>query len=260
MTAEVFPIELNAQTRLFGKWINPEAKGPSIIFLHEGLGSIAQWKDFPEKVCALHGHRGLVYERQGYGASSAILHKRDENYLHDYALNELPAVIKELQLEEEEIILYGHSDGGSIAYIYASHLPENIVGIISEAAHVFVEDITLEGITPVVDTFKRGKLKSALEKYHGAKTEQTFYAWSDTWHLKRFREWNIEAGLQNIICPVLAIQGVTDEYGSEEQLDKIIYGVGGTSKKLFIPNCGHSPWKEQEDIVLNTVKNFLAKI
>ncbi len=260
MAAENFPVSLENNIELYGRWVNPEGKGPIIVFLHEGLGSIAQWKDFPEKVCALHGHKGLVYERQGYGASSPISKKRDENYLHDYALNELPAVLKKLGLEEEEIILYGHSDGGSIAYIYASNFPQNIVGIISEAAHVFVEDITLEGITPVVDIFKEGKLKSALEKYHGPKTEQTFYAWSDTWHLKRFREWNIEEGLENINCPVLAIQGEDDEYGSEEQLDKIINGVGASAEKLFIPNCGHSPWKEQSDIVLNAANNFLGKI
>lgn len=255
------PISITPNVQLYFKWVNENAeKEPVILFLHEGLGSIAQWKNFPEKLCGETGLKGLVYERQGYGNSSPLSQKRDEKYLHEYALKELPLLIEKLKLANKKIILYGHSDGGSIAYIYAGAYPQNIVGIITEAAHVFVEDVTLNGITPVVKAFQETEMRDKLSQYHGDKTEQIFYAWSDTWHLKRFRNWNIESELRNISCPVLAIQGKDDEYGTELQLDKILTGVSGQAKKLYLPDCGHSPWKEQQEAVVFAVKKFITKI
>ncbi len=241
------------------QWINDDGISPVILFLHEGLGSIAQWKSFPEKLCELSGFSGLVYDRQGYGKSSKLSSKRDHRYLHNYALEELPVIIDSLISQERELYIYGHSDGGSIALIYAAQYPEKVSGVITEAAHVIVEDITLAGIKPVVTLFEQGSLSSKLEVYHGDKTKEIFYAWSDTWHLKRFREWDITEGLKSIVNPVLAIQGVEDEYGTELQLDLIVEKCSGNTDKLFIKECGHAPHKQQQQIVLNAVTKFLKQ-
>ncbi len=238
-------------------WINDDEKSPVILFLHEGLGSIAQWKSYPETVCKNTGFTGLVYDRQGYGSSSGLSEKRDHRYLHNYALQELPFIIDSLVANNRALHLYGHSDGGSIALIYGSEHPNRISSIITEAAHVIVEDITLDGIKPVVDLFEKGNLKDKLSIYHGDKTTTTFYAWSDTWHLKRFRDWNITQGLSNISVPILAIQGTEDEYGSEEQLDLIVDHSSGKVHKLFIDKCGHAPHKQQTSVVLEAVTKFL---
>ena len=239
---------------------NENQEKPLIVFLHEGLGSIAQWKDFPLELCKKVNLEGFIYERQGYANSSALTETRDETYLENYALEELPKLIKTLNLENRKLILFGHSDGGSIAYIYAGKYPENIVGIITEAAHVFVEDITLNGISPVVDMFENWNLKEKLARYQKEKTEQIFYAWSDTWHKKQFKNWNIEHYLSPVTCPVLAIQGIDDEYGTELQVDKIINGVSGKAQKLMIPNCGHIPHFQQREIIIEESVKFLFEV
>jgi len=241
------------------RWINKKADGPIILFLHEGLGSIEQWKKFPEELCRATGLRGLVYDRQGYGASTALTEKRDETYLENYAIIELPELLSSLKISEK-LILFGHSDGGSIALIYGSHFPNNVIGIITEAAHVFVEDITLDGITPVVNAFEHHGLYDKLKRYHGEKTKDTFYAWSDTWHTKQFKSWDITARLPNINCPVLAIQGRDDEYGTEAQLDKIITGVGLKSKKVIIDHCGHAPHKSHTNEVISLTQKFITHV
>jgi len=252
-------INLNG-VNLAYKWINTRAKNNTvIIFLHEGLGSIEQWKDYPEKLCKQTGHKGLIYERQGYGSSSPLNGKRDINYLHNYALKELPALIEALEIKDD-IILYGHSDGGSIALIYTSVFPDQIKGIITEAAHVFVEDITLKGIEPVVKEFEHKGLNEKLEKYHGEKTREIFYAWADTWRTPPFINWNIEAELKDIFCPVLAIQGADDEFGTPLQLDSIADNCSGFTEKILLPDCRHIPHKQQTESVFRTASFFIRNI
>lgn len=240
-------------------WINKGIQDrPVILFLHEGLGSIPQWKSYPQLLCDKLGCTGLIYDRIGHGCSSKLLTKRDDQYLHNYALDELPQVIDGL-LKDTPILLYGHSDGGSISLIYAGSIDNpNLKGVITEAAHVFVEDITLEGITPVVEAFENDELKAKLEKYHGEKTTEMFYAWSDTWFLKKFRSWNIEELLPIISAPVLAIQGEDDEYGSIEQLQSIKDNCQNAIIE-FIPDCAHSPFKQAQETVLALSTEFYTK-
>lgn len=253
-------IQIKSGIQLHYQWINKkDNKDPILLFLHEGLGSIPQWKDFPEQLCAQLNMQGLIYERQGYGQSTPLKEKRDETYLERYALEELPAFIEAMNLRQE-LILIGHSDGGSIALIYAGKHPRKIKGIVTEAAHVFVEDITLKGINPVVDLFEKGELKAKLQRYHGEETERIFYAWSDTWHEKRFRGWNVEHYLKGIDCPVLAIQGEEDEYGTMTQVDKIVSGVKGHAQKMMIPDCGHVPHFQAKTKVMEAMTSFIQSL
>lgn len=231
-----------------------------IIFLHEGLGSIPQWKDFPQKVCEMLQLRGVVYEREGYGTASPFRSKRGVDYLEKYALEELPQFIDEL-LPDKNIILFGHSDGGSIALIYASAFPQKVKGIVTEAAHIFVEDITVIGIKKALQTFDQSpKLQEALAKYHGDKTVDLFYAWAKTWLTPEFFKWNIVHDLHKITAPALIIQGYYDEYGSPQQVEIIVEKTTGKAQPLLLKDCGHSPHKDREATVLNETKTFIDGI
>lgn len=225
-----------------------------VLFLHEALGSIAQWKDFPQNLCNQFGLNGLVYERCGHGSSSQLTEKRGSDYLHNYALIELRQLILEVLAPEKKVILVGHSDGASIALIYASMFPKNIIGIISMAAHVVVEDETLAGIEPAVRAFENGKL-DGLIKYHGEKTSELFYAWANTWNLPEFRDWNICDDLKRISAPILAIQGKNDQYGTEKQLDLIVQNAPNVQKE-FISDCGHHPHLEIKSNILELVYSW----
>jgi pimeloyl-ACP methyl ester carboxylesterase len=205
--------------RLHYELIEGDARKPLLVFLHEGLGCIGMWKEFPERLCAATGCTGLVYERQGYGLSSSQPAPRNIHYLHQFALVELPAVMERLAPGREHILV-GHSDGGSIALIYAAARPQGLRAVISAAAHVFVEDITIEGIRTVLAAHGSGKMR-ALARYHGDKAQQVFSSWADTWLAPWFRRWNIEYLLPAIACPLLAMQGGDDHYGSGAQMDAI---------------------------------------
>lgn len=231
-----------------------------LLFLHEALGSIGQWKSFPQQLCDLLGADGIVYERQGHGESKPLAQKRDASYLHKAAYEELETFIDQ-NLKGRKYLLVGHSDGASIALLHAAKFPTNCIGVISMAAHIFVEEETLAGIYPAIDAFENGKLKTALEKYHGDKTNDLFYAWSNTWLSTAFETWNIEAEIATINCPVLAIQGQDDQYGTEAQLDGIVSAIQpGMVNKLFMPNCGHAPHLEASPIVLQAIANWASAV
>lgn len=227
---------------------------PTIIFLHDSLGCIDLWRDFPERVGALTQCNVLVYDRQDYGKSCGFSYtKRDNDYL------ELEADILNQLLDYwsiEQPILFGHSDGGSIALLTAAKYPEKIKAIITEGAHVFVEDITVNGIKEAIQLYETTDLKTKLEKYHGSKTEAMFWAWANTWTTKEFRSWNIEHFLPMIQCPTLVIQGEKDEYGSLQQVESITEKVSGVAEKFIIPNNGHSPHKENPEVVLEKITSF----
>ncbi|SFG93161.1 Lysophospholipase, alpha-beta hydrolase superfamily [Duganella sp. CF458] len=227
---------------------------PLMVFLHEGLGCIGMWKEFPERLCAATGCAGLVYERQGYGRSSPQPALRSIHYLHQFALVELPALMERLAPGREHIVV-GHSDGGSIALIYAAARPPGLRGVITAAAHVFVEDVTIEGIHIVLAAHSPGKMR-ALARYHGEKAEQVFSSWADTWLAPWFRQWNIEYLLPAIACPLLAMQGSDDHYGSAAQLDAIEGGTPG-ARQLLLPGCGHSPHIEQPETTLQAMATFI---
>jgi pimeloyl-ACP methyl ester carboxylesterase len=228
-----------------------------LVFLHEALGSVGQWKNFPYKLCTSLRLNGIVYEREGYGNSSPLRKKRDKNYLHDYAWEELSELLEIILPKEKKVILVGHSDGASIALLYAARFPKKVKAVVSMAAHVIVEDVTLNGIDPAVEAYKEGKLEG-LRKFHGEKTDELFYAWSDTWNLPEFYNWNICEDIETISCPVLALQGINDQYGTELQLDLIKQSVKrGEVMKVMLPKCGHHPHLEvHEDVEQIIIKWF----
>lgn len=231
---------------------------PYLIFLHEGLGCIEMWRDFPQKLCTQTGCPGVLYDRTGYGKSSPEREPRALNYIHDYALKELPEVIESL-ISNSSYILVGHSDGASIALINGSKRDPLLKGIVTEAAHVFVEEETICGIQ-IADKAYDDDGPKGLSKYHGEKTHQMFKAWSETWLSHWFRDWNIESLLPEITCPVLAIQGLYDKYGTKKQLDTIVSQVSGPARKCMIPDCGHTPHLEQPQLVLNIISEFILEI
>ncbi len=230
---------------------------PYLIFLHEGLGCNAMWKDFPEQLCHKTECPGLLYDRLGYGQSSPVDSARTVHYLHDCALNELPKVIESL-IPKKSYILVGHSDGGSISLIFGAEKPSLLRGIITEAAHVFVDSETIEGIQAADESFSRGKL-NGLRKYHGEKTNRVFKAWSETWLSDWFRHWNIEYLLPSIECPVLVIQGSDDHYGTEDQVNSIVTKVSGNAESYFVKKCGHSPHLEQPETVIEIMSEFIER-
>lgn len=243
--------------RIHYELIEGDAGKPLLVFLHEGLGCGAMWKDFPQRLCAATGCPGLVYDREGYGQSSPFAAPRSIHYLHQYALVELPALMQRVAPGRAHIVI-GHSDGGSIALIYAAGQPPGLRAAVTAAAHVFVEDITLDGIREAVGAHAAGKLRG-LARYHGENAGQVFSAWADTWLAPPFRHWNIEYLLPAIACPLLAVQGSGDQYGSAAQLDAIEKAVPG-ARQLLLPDCGHSPHLEQPEAFVQAIAAFIAPL
>ena len=236
------------------RWI--EGSGPPLVFLHEGLGSIGQWRDFPDRPARATGCRALVYDRYGYGQSEVLKEARvSVKFMHDGALRELPDLLKNLEIENP--ILIGHSDGASIALIYAGVHPVRAVTVM--APHVFIEDICIDSIRKAARQFETTDLPERLGKYH-RDARKTFHLWADAWLDPAFREWNIAAYLPRIKCPLLAIQGEGDEYGTMAQLDAIKRQVSGPCELLKLPDCGHSPHRDQTERVLNSISGFIGKI
>jgi pimeloyl-ACP methyl ester carboxylesterase len=229
---------------------------PLLVFLHEGLGSIRQWKDFPGLLCEKTNCPALLYDREGHGRSDELKNQRGNDFMHIQAQKVLPEIFKQLGIENQNKILIGHSDGGSIAIINAGTFPKNIIGIITEASHQFIEKVTSDGLRETVKLFNNGRLRELLYKYHGEKTDSMFHGWADTWLRKEFEQWNIEEYLKNISCPFMAIQGEDDQYGTFAQLESIQNNV---EKAVInnVLNCGHIPHQQAKEIVLNLMTNFI---
>jgi pimeloyl-ACP methyl ester carboxylesterase len=229
----------------------------TIVFLHDSLGSIALWRHFPESLCLATGCNGLIYDRQGHGKSCGFSEPRTPTYLHKEA-----AILDQLLTQEkvERAVLFGHSDGGSIALIAAALHPQRILGVISEGAHVFVEEITLAGIRAAQEQLTTTNLKERVARYHGAKTDAVFSAWIDTWLSAEYRDFNMEALLPLIKCPVLAIQGVDDEFGTVRQVEAIVSQAGGRAIGKIIDHARHSPHKEAAAVTLQLVADFVKSI
>lgn len=235
-----------------------EGSRPTLVFLHEGLGSIEMWHDFPAILAENTACDCLIYDRWGHGKSDPLDVQRTLRYVHDEALDSLPEVLNHSHVHEA--ILIGHSDGGSIALIFAAEYPEKVRGIITEAAHVFVEEITLEGIREALDIYNHTDLKQKLARYHGDNTEEIFRAWHETWLQPEFKIWDIQDCLPKIKCPVLVIQGEDDQYGSAAQVQAITNQVSGPSTPLLIPNCAHIPHREAKDRVAQEMTEFILSL
>ena len=242
------------------EWIEPAAEppianAPALVFLHQGLGSIGQWRDIPHRIAAATGCAALVYARYGYGQSNVLAEDRvPVSFMHDEALKSLPQVLAARGIANP--VLVGHSDGASIALIYAG-AGHAVRGMVLMAPHVFVEDICIGSITAAREAFETTDLPERLGKHH-RNPRRTFYLWNDVWLDPAFRDWNIEEHLAAIRCPLLAIQGEDDEYGTMAQLDAIARQVQGPCELLKLPACRHSPHRDRPDEVVTAITRFIG--
>ncbi|AZA53882.1 alpha/beta fold hydrolase [Chryseobacterium sp. G0201] len=244
--------------KLYIEYDNSFKNKPTIVFLHDSLGCTQLWRDFPAKLSEATQCNVLVYDRLGYGKSFPMLsHERENNYM-ELEADLLSDLLKELSIDNA--VLFGHSDGGTIALIAASKYPQSVKAVICEAGHIFVEDITVKGVSDAFEACKTNDLPERLAKYHGDKVPMIVKAWTEIWLSDRFKSWNIEYLLKNITSPLLFIQGETDEYGTLDQVEKTVSQVSGSSEKYIIPNVGHTPHKEVPDLVLNKSIEFINKI
>ena len=229
---------------------------PTLVFLHEGLGSLAMWRDFPRKAAAVTGCAAVVYSRYGYGRSDVLGEPRGVDYMHVEALEVLPELLARLEVPDP--VLLGHSDGASIALIHAAAHPE-VRGLVLMAPHVFVEDLSVKSIAEAKTAFEATDLPEKLGRYH-ADAAKTFRGWNDIWLHPDFRAWNIEDCLPRVRCPVLAIQGFDDEYGTMAQLEAIARQAGGPVELLRLADCRHSPQRDQPAVVIEAMSRFVDRL
>ncbi len=241
-------------------WVGKvEPSAPLVVFLHEGLGSVAMWKDFPERLCARAACRGLVYSRPGYGRSTP--RPRAEvwapDFMHRQAYELLPRLLDALGVDAaaRPPWLFGHSDGGSIALLHAARFPDRVAGAVVLAPHILVEDVSVRSIELARRAYVEGNLKGRLAGYHDD-PDSAFWGWNDAWLNPAFRDWSIEAELSAIRCPLLAIQGVDDEYGTLEQIRGIARRQPDTAL-VELADCGHSPHRDQPEAVMISVSQFI---
>lgn len=227
--------------------------GIDLVMLHEGLGSVSLWRDFPEQLAQATGCRILVYSRHGYGGSSALEAPRRVDYMHEEARIWLPAILTRLAIRRP--VLFGHSDGASIALIYAAGAKHEVAGIIALAPHVKVEDLSLQSIAAAKIAYLETDLRAKLSRHH-ADVDAVFWGWNRIWLDPDFRAWNIEGLLESIHCPILAIQGRDDEYGTMEQIASIARSVPN-NQVLSLSDCRHSPHRDQPQAVLAAARDFI---
>lgn len=244
--------------RLEHTWAHRSPSGDEavLVFLHEGLGCIAMWRDFPAKLSAALDMPGLVYSRAGYGGSDSVDLPRPITYQEDEAKGTLHEILVTLGISRA--ILIGHSDGGTIALIHAGcDADRRILGAITMAAHVFNEQICVDGIKQARDVWETTDLRDKLKRYHGDNVDVAFHGWNDTWQRDDYWHWNVEKYLSSIKCPLLVMQGIDDHYGSVKQVDAIIAGAGGFAQKLMLPDCGHNPHFDQSEMTINAIRTFV---
>lgn len=243
-------------------WIAPErVDAPLLVFLHEGLGSLAMWREFPQRLCDAVGCRGLVYSRPGYGRSTP--RRADEawnpDFMHVQAHQVLPTLLEALAVDtaRDPAWLFGHSDGGSIALLFAAKFPERVAGCIVMAPHILVEDVSVASIAQARQAYAEGELRPRLAKYHDD-PDSAFWGWNDIWLRADFRTWSIEDEIAAIRCPLLAVQGLDDAYGTLQQIRGIAERVPQT-QLLELSDCGHSPHRDQPDRMITASSHFLRR-
>jgi pimeloyl-ACP methyl ester carboxylesterase len=247
----------DAVLRIEYEWTGAAAQdAPTLVFLHEGLGSVAMWRDFPARLCAAAGVRGLVYSRPGYGRSTPrpAQQRWQPDFMHRQAREVLPALLATLGVQRPW--LFGHSDGGSIALLHAAAFPDAVRGAIVLAPHILVEDVSVLSIAQAREAYLHTDLKQRLARYHDD-VDSAFRGWNDIWLDPAFRAWSIEQEIAAIRCPVLAIQGLDDEYGTLEQIRGIARRVP-QARLLELAQCGHSPHKDQPEAVIGAVTGFMS--
>jgi pimeloyl-ACP methyl ester carboxylesterase len=237
-------------------FVQPAGSGGELVMLHEGLGSVSMWRGFPEQLARATGCRTLVYSRYGYGRSAPLDAARGVDYMHEEAHRWLPAILARLDIRRP--ILFGHSDGASIALIHSASTASDVAGIIALAPHVKVEDLTVRSIAAAKTAYLESDLPARLGRHH-ADADSAFWGWNRIWLDPAFRAWNIESLLPSISCPVLAIQGEDDEYGTMEQIASIARAAP-RARLLALAACRHSPHRDQPDAVLEAAKEFAAAV
>ena len=246
--------------RIEHRWIAPERTDrPLLVFLHEGLGSVSMWREFPQRLCEAANLRGLVYSRPGYGRSTP--RAQDEHwapdFMHRQAHDVLPALLEALGVDtaQDPPWLFGHSDGGSIALLHVARWPTRVAGAIVLAPHILVEDLSIASIAQARTAYETTDLRQRLARHHDD-PDSAFRGWNDIWLHPDFRAWNIERDITPITCPLLAVQGLDDEYGTLEQIRGIARRLPQT-QLLELPACGHSPHKDQPAALIAAVCQFM---
>lgn len=259
------------------QWIEGHKKKPVLVLLHEGLGCVASWKAFPGRLAAATGCGVLSYSRFGYGASSPTDLPRQVDYMHREADNLAHVLCHVSSLSPtQNVVLVGHSDGASIAAIYAGNqgnglhganpdwsravLKPRVEGLVLMAPHFFVEQISLDAIANIRQDYEKTELKKQLQKYHGDQVDDAFWGWNDVWLNPLFRHWDIRDSLSFIDIPMLVLQGEDDEYGTTEQVDCAVSHASGQVRTRLYPNCGHSPHRQWEELVVEDVADFVDSI
>ena len=233
---------------------------PLIVFLHEGLGSIALWRDYPQQLCDEGGYRGLVFSREGYGRSTPRARDHDwpPTFMHEQATEMLPQLFARLGIgDADRPWLLGHSDGASIALIFAAKYPASIAGVIAVAPHIVVESLSLASIAAARDAYVEGTLRSRLARYHDD-VDSAFFGWNDAWLAPAFATWSIEPLLDRLRCPILAVQGRDDEYGTLAQVEGIRERAPQT-EIIVVPACGHSPQRDAPQALTDAAIDFITR-
>jgi pimeloyl-ACP methyl ester carboxylesterase len=248
--------------RIEYRWIGAnDAVAPLIVFLHEGLGSLSMWKDFPARLCAAAACRGLVYSRPGYGRSTprAAEEAWGLDFMHRQAHEVLPALLAALAVDPEATPpwLFGHSDGGSIALLFAARFPEHCAGMIVLAPHIMVEDLSVASIAKAREAYLSADLRQRLARHH-EDPDSAFWGWNDIWLHPPFKQWSIEDEIAPISCPLLAVQGTGDEYGTLEQIRGIARRLPQT-RLLELADCGHSPHRDQPERLIAAATAFIQQ-
>jgi pimeloyl-ACP methyl ester carboxylesterase len=248
--------------RIEHQWLRCEdTAAPLLVFLHEGLGSISMWRDFPAALCEALQCRGLVYSRPGYGQSTprAADEAWGTDFMHRQAYEVLPALLKALGVvtSQDKPWLFGHSDGGSIALLFAASFPDQLAGAIVVAPHILVEEVSVTSIAETRSAYLQTGLRQRLARHH-ADVDSAFWGWNDIWLHPEFHDWNITQDLKSITCPLLAVQGVNDEYGTLEQVRRIAR-VTPKCSVVELADCGHSPHRDQKDRLIEAVSHFFQQ-
>jgi pimeloyl-ACP methyl ester carboxylesterase len=250
------------RVRIEHAWLNRERVGaPLVVFLHEGLGSLTTWKDFPQRLCDAVEARGLVYSRPGYGRSTPRDpdERWDVDFMHRQAHEVLPALLTALGVDAQRDPpwLFGHSDGASIALLAAARFPDRVRGVVALAPHIMVEPVTLASIERAAAAYRGGELRSRLARHHDD-PDSAFWGWNRAWLQPPFRDWSIEDEIASIRCPLLAVQGLDDEYGTLDQIRGIARRVPH-AELLELAGCGHSPHRDRPDPLVVTVAQFVRR-